>query len=192
MPTVVEIAPGQAGDASDREAVGQAVQQAFAVGRAVLARLLVFHDPRADGPVAHAEQALQRAELNLRSARGFFDVGTHPRSDVTRAEVDVANARVDLIRARNAERFARVALNTAMGLSPDTPTQVQDNLVYQPTPLERERLVRDAIGARPESRQARLRAEEAEALLRRSERDFLPDVLAGGFYGASRSDFDAR
>jgi outer membrane protein TolC len=136
------------------------------------------------------EQALQRAELNLRSARGFFDVGTRPRSDVTRAEVDVANARVDLIRARNAERFARVALNTAMGLSPDTPTQVQDNLVYQPTPLERERLVRDAIGARPESRQARLRAEEAEALLRRSERDFLPDVLAGGFYGASRSDFD--
>jgi outer membrane protein TolC len=136
------------------------------------------------------EQALQRAELNLRSARGFFDVGTRPRSDVTRAEVDVANARVDLIRARNAERFARVALNTAMGLPPETPTQVQDNLVYQPTVLERERLVRDAVGARPESRQARLRVDEAEALVRRSERDFLPDVVAGGFYGASRSDFD--
>ena len=136
------------------------------------------------------EQALQRAELNLRSARGFFDVGTRPRSDVTRAEVDVANARVDLIRARNAERFARVALNTAMGLPPETPTQVQDNLVYQPTPLERERLVGEAIRVRPESRQARLRVDEAEALVRRSERDFLPDVVAGGFYGASRSEFD--
>lgn len=140
--------------------------------------------------IAVNEQALQRAELNLRSARGFFDVGTRPRSDVTRAEVDVANARVDLIRARNAERFARVALNTAMGLPPETPTQVQDNLVYQPTPVERERLVADAVRARPESRQARLRVEEARAVLRRSERDFLPDVVGGGFYGASRSDFE--
>src|SRR5436309_7206421 len=50
------------------------------------------------------EQAVQRAELNLRSAKGFFDVGTRPKSDVARAEVDVANARVDLIRARNALR----------------------------------------------------------------------------------------
>src|SRR5439155_17496533 len=56
------------------------------------------------------EQALQRAELNLRSARGFFEVGTRPKSDVTRAQVDVANARVDVIRARNAERLGRVAL----------------------------------------------------------------------------------
>src|SRR5207247_9877808 len=38
------------------------------------------------------EQAVQRAELNLRSAKGFFEVGTRPKSDVARAEVDVANA----------------------------------------------------------------------------------------------------
>ena len=63
------------------------------------------------------QQAVERAELNLRSARGFFEVGTRPKSDVARAEVDVANARVDLIRARNAERLARVALNTAMGIA---------------------------------------------------------------------------
>src|SRR5262249_1683560 len=31
-------------------------------------------------------QALDRAELNLRSARGFFEVGTQPRFFVTRAE----------------------------------------------------------------------------------------------------------
>src|SRR5213592_4569452 len=72
------------------------------------------------------EQAVQRAELNLRSAKGFFDVGTRPKSDVARAEVDVANARVDLIRARNALRTARVALNTAMAIDVDTPTAVQD------------------------------------------------------------------
>jgi len=136
------------------------------------------------------EQALQRAELNLRSARGFFDVGTRPKSDVTRAEVDVANARVDVIRARNAERSARVSLNTAMGLAADTPTQVLDNLVYQPSTMDRARLMDQALRQRPESRQARLRAEAADAQLRRTQRDFLPDITGAAAYGGTRTQLD--
>jgi outer membrane protein TolC len=136
------------------------------------------------------EQALQRAELNLRSARGFFEVGTRPKSDVTRAEVDVANARVDVIRARNAERLARAALNTAMGVPVDTPTRVIDNLVYQPSSLDRARLMDEALRRRPESRQARLRAEAADAQLRRAFRDFFPDISGVGAYGGLRTSLD--
>src|SRR5207253_3961069 len=83
------------------------------------------------------EQAVERAELNLRSAKGFFDVGTRPKSDVARAEVDVANARVDLIRARNAYRSAIVALNIAMAIGVDGPTKIVDNLIYQPVSMDR-------------------------------------------------------
>src|SRR5262249_5171051 len=43
------------------------------------------------------EQALKRADLNLTSARGFYEVGTRPKSDVARAEVDVANAKLAVI-----------------------------------------------------------------------------------------------
>ena len=136
------------------------------------------------------QQAVERAELNLRSARGFFEVGTRPKSDVARAEVDVANARVDLIRARNAERLARVALATAMGLQATTPLTIQDNLVYQPVAMDRARLAEDALRMRPEYRQARLNAEANEARLRRSFRDFFPDITAGGFYGATRGDLN--
>src|SRR5256886_16690106 len=92
----------------------------------------------------------------FRSARGFFEVGTRPKSDVARAEVDVANAKVDLIRARNAERLARVALATAMGLPATTPLQIQDNLLYQPVTLDRARLAEDALRPRPAYRPARL------------------------------------
>ena len=136
------------------------------------------------------EQALQRADLNLRSARGFFEVGTRPKSDVTRAEVDVANARVDVIRARNAERLARVALNTAIGVRADTPTQVEDSLVYQPSTMDRAKLMEEALRRRPEFRQAKLRAEAADALVRRSVRDFYPDVTGAAAYGATRSDLN--
>ena len=66
-------------------------------------------------------QAVDRADLNLRSAKGFFEVGTRPRFDVTRAEVDVANARVSLIRAQNAVSLSRIALNTGMGIAVNAP-----------------------------------------------------------------------
>ncbi len=139
--------------------------------------------------IAVNQQALERAELNLRSARGFFEVGTRPRSDVARAEVDVANARVDVIRARNAERLARTALNTAMGIDVDTPTTVQDILFYEPVPVDRAQLRAEALARRPELRQARLRVEAAAAQERQAFRNFFPDVTAGGFYGGTRSDF---
>jgi outer membrane protein TolC len=136
------------------------------------------------------QQALERAELNLRSARGFFEVGTRPRSDVARAEVDVANARVDLIRARNAEQLARVALNTAMGIDVDTPTQVQDNLAYEPVRFDRTEVRAEALSQRPEYRQAKLRVETADAIVRQTVRNFFPDLTGTSAYGGARSTFE--
>ena len=132
------------------------------------------------------EQAVQRAELNLRSAKGFFEVGTRPKSDVARAEVDVANARVDLIRARNALRTARVALNTAMAIEVDTPTAIQDNLVFEAVNLDRGQLRGEALRSRPEYRQSKLRVNAAEATERQTFRNFFPDISGTGSYGGSQ------
>ena len=132
------------------------------------------------------EQAVQRAELNLRSAKGFFEVGTRPKSDVTRAEVDVANARVDLIRARNALRTARVALNTAMAIDVDILTEVQDNLVFEAVSLDRDRLRPEALRQRPEYRQTKLRVAAAEATERQTFRNFFPDISGTGSYGGTQ------
>jgi outer membrane protein TolC len=133
------------------------------------------------------EQALERAELNLRSAKGFFDVGTRPKSDVARAEVDVANAKVDLIRARNALRAAIVALNIAMAIDVDAPTQIVDNLIYRPVTLDRRQLRDDSLRERPEYRQAKLLASSAEATERQTFRNFFPDINGTGAYGGVQS-----
>ena len=138
--------------------------------------------------IATAQQSFDRAQLNLRSARGFFDVGTRPKSDVVRAEVDVANARVDIIRARNAERLARAALNTAMGIDIDIQTQVQDNLVYEPIQFDRALQRAEALRQRPENRQAKLQVEVSEAQERLAFRNFFPNLSAVAAYGATRSE----
>ena len=132
------------------------------------------------------EQAVERAELNLRSAKGFFDVGTRPKSDVARAEVDVANARVDLIRARNAYRSAIVALNIAMAIGVDSPTKIVDNLIYEAFTMDRLQLRGEALRQRPEYRQARLRAAAAEATERQTFRNFFPDISGSGTYGGTQ------
>ena len=136
------------------------------------------------------EQAQERAELNLRSAKGFFEVGTRPKSDVARAEVDVANAKLDLIRAKNALRSALVALNTAMAITVDTLTQIVDNLVYQPVTLDRQQLRSDSLRQRPEYRSAKLTAAAAEARERKAFRDFLPDLTGQGAYGGTQKDLN--
>jgi outer membrane protein len=136
------------------------------------------------------EQAQERAELNLRSAKGFFEVGTRPKSDVARAEVDVANAKLDLIRAKNALRTAIVALNTAMAINVDTPTQIVDNLLYQPVNLDRQQLRADSLRQRPEYRSAKLTAAAAEARERKAFRDFFPDVTGRSSYGGTQKDLN--
>src|SRR5437899_1109115 len=136
------------------------------------------------------EQALERAELNLSSAKGFFDVGTQPLSTVVRAEVDVANAKVDLINARNALRTARVALNTAMAVDASTQTEIKDNLEYEPITLDREALRTEALRQSPEYRAAKLQSSAAEANVQVASRNFLPDVSGVGSYGGTRPELN--
>jgi len=127
--------------------------------------------------------ALDRAEVNLRSAQGFFQVGTQPKSFVTRAEVDVANGRVNVIRAQNAVNLARVALNAAMGIAVNAPTEVKDLLSYTQFPLNRDELIGEALRNRPEYRQAKALADSADASVRQTFRDFFPNLFGSGTYG---------
>ena len=136
------------------------------------------------------QEAVARAELNLRSAKGFFEVGTRPKFDVTRAEVDLANSQLTLIQARNAVRLARVALNTAMGISATAPTEVQDILTYEAFPVDESRLLAEALQRRPEYRQIKARVEAAEASVRQNFRNFFPDVTSNAWYGANRADMN--
>ena len=161
-----------------RDLIALAVKQSY-YGLLLASRLVVVN-----------AQAVDRADLNLRSAKGFFEVGTRPRFDVTRAEVDVANARVSLIRAQNAVSLSRIALNTAMGIAINAPIRIVDTLAYEPFMVDRDSLVAEALRRRAEYRQAKYQVDAAEATLRQNFRNFFPDVIASGTYGSARADMN--
>ena len=136
------------------------------------------------------QQALDRALVNLRSAKGFFDVGTQPKSAVTRAEVDVATGQLNLITAVNNVNIFRLTLNQLMGIPINTPTEITDNLAYQRVEFDNKNLLSEAFARRPEYKQIKAQYEQADYTVKQQFRNFFPNVVAQGTYGAAGTDMN--
>ncbi len=64
-----------------------------------------------------AEESVQLQEDQLRDQKNRFDAGTVPRFNVLRAEVELANVKPNLIRARNDYIIAELQLAKTLGLA---------------------------------------------------------------------------
>jgi outer membrane protein len=137
-----------------------------------------------------SQQALDRALVNLRSAKGFFEVGTQPKSAVTRAEVDVATGQLNLITAVNNVNIFRLTLNQLMGIPINTPTEIGDNLAYEHVEFETKNLLNEAFARRPEYRQIKAQYDQADFTVKQQFRNFFPNVVAQGTYGAAGTDMN--
>jgi outer membrane protein len=137
-----------------------------------------------------SQAQLDRALVNLRSAKGFFDVGTQPKSSVTRAEVDVATAQLSLIQAVNNVNIFRLTINQLMGIPINTPTEIQDNLAYEHVEFETKSLLNEAFARRPEYRQIKAQYDQADFTVKQQFRNFFPNVVAQGTYGSARADMN--
>lgn len=123
-----------------------------------------------------AEETIKQFEQHLEQAKAFYEVGTKPKFDVTKAEVDLSTARLSQISAENAVRIALVSLNNAMGV-PDAPEYViEDKLSFEKYHMTVDEAMEKAYANRPELKSilAKKKAsEEAIALARKGYYPFL-------------------
>jgi outer membrane protein len=152
-------------------------------------QLAYFQMIEAEHIVTVNEQTVKQAESHLQRARGFHLVGKSPQFDVTRAEVDLANANVALIGARNRQAVARVQLLNAMGISLDHEFSVVDSFKVEPFPMPLDSVVQIAMQRRPELRSAMARIESNRALVRVACSQHLPTLLASGSYSWNGFNF---
>jgi outer membrane protein TolC len=131
------------------------------------------------------EESVRRNLLVVERARGFFEVGTRPKIDVTRAQVDLANAELALVRARNAVAVNFAALNNAIGVPEHSLYQVPTKVEVPPQTVKPEEFLarieestRTALENRTELRALQARIRSAEANLALAKRNFLPSVSA--------------
>jgi outer membrane protein len=109
-------------------------------------------------------------------------VGSKPKFDVTKAEADLSNAEVNLIKAEYGVRVARVTLNNTMGLSDLVPYTVEDDLSSGEPGESFEDALQQAFAQRPDLLSLRNRKEAALQSVKAAERAHLPTFNGSATY----------
>lgn len=123
-------------------------------------------------------EAVKQFDLHLEQARGFFEVGTKPKFDVTKAEVDLSNARLNLIKAENALKLALVNLNNAMGITEAPEYTIEDNLSFKKYEMTFEEAMEKAYQNRPDLKSVIAKKQSAESAVELAKKGYYP-VLTG-------------
>lgn len=161
-------------------------------------RELVLEVHRAFYNLAGAEEAvsvgkdnLARAEDQLRLAQNRKEAGAVPRADVLRAEVGVANARLELIRLQNMARIAAGALNTSMGLPSELPVAIlpESGPPVPPDPTDLAAAAAEALKQRPEILAAQQKVEASRQGVSGAKSAFGPRVNADAGVGVRDDSF---
>ena len=128
------------------------------------------------------QEAVTQANKHLTQAKAFYTVGRRPQFDVTKAEVDLANANVNLIHANNLSQLARVQLENAMGIHPTGQYEVTEQMRVKPFTASMDSAKALAFRLRPEIQSARARLEANKSLASATRSQHLPTLSATGNY----------
>lgn len=141
------------------------------------------------------EASVTLLERELQDNQRRFDAGSVPRFNVLRAEVELANAKPRLIRARNLWRNSKTYLASLLGyrvpndITEDVPLELSDRLETPPFEIE----LGKALALAQEQR-TELKALRASELLRRegivnARAGTRPSLQAFAGYGVRRAQF---
>lgn len=133
-----------------------------------------------------ATETVKKFAQHLEQAKGFFAAGLKPKYDVTKAEVDLSNAKLNLIRSENGLRLARVVLNNAMGLPEAPDYEITDNLRFSPFALPFEQALSLAFDHRPDLKALILKKQAAEQgieLARKGDSPYLSGNASSSYSG---------
>jgi outer membrane protein len=144
---------------------------------------------------AHVDAAQSNVDLaaaTAQLAQNRKAAGVGIAIEVTRADVELANARQRLLVAQNDLRAARLELLRAIGLRLDTDIELADKLGYPPVPeVPLKDAVEKALAARPDWKAQTLREQNARLSYSGVKYERLPSLAAFADYGTIGTGIDA-
>jgi TolC family type I secretion outer membrane protein len=136
-----------------------------------------------------ADETVRQNEKHLEQAQGRFNVGLAAKFDVTQAQVQLANAQLNQVTARNNVAVARETLRNALGLTGPLDFDIVDNFdVHQVSVTEDEALA-SAYDKRPELQSIQAQELAANEQIASLQKNYLPSVKAQGDYGWQGTDY---
>ena len=134
-------------------------------------------------------ETVKQFQQHLEQAKGFYTVGTKPKFDVTKAEVDLSNAKLNLIKSENALRLAVVNLNNAMGI-PDAPEYIlEDNLSFQKYNMTFEDALSKAYQSRPDLKAIVAKRQAAGSSMELAKTGYYPVLTGNAAYSWTGEKF---
>jgi outer membrane protein len=160
-------------------------QVSDAVARAYLACL------RADATVETQRANVDLSDALLKLSQREKTAGTGLAIEVTRAQVQLANDRQNLLVAENDRRKLVLQLMRAMGLNLDARIEFTDKLAYKPVDVgSMEAAIEKSRKERPELKAQAKREEIAKLNYGSVKAERLPSVSAFGNYGVTGAEID--
>ncbi|MBF0608282.1 MAG: TolC family protein [Candidatus Magnetobacterium sp. LHC-1] len=129
-----------------------------------------------------ANETVGQFQQHLKQARGFYEVGEKAKFDVTKAEVDLSNAKLNRIKAENALQLARINLNNAMGLPYARDYLVEDNLVFQPYEVTLDGIIGQAFKNRADLQAIITKQDAARQTIELKKKDYYPTISGSANY----------
>ena len=128
------------------------------------------------------EEAVAQYEIHLKQAEAYYNIGSKAKIDVTTAQYNLNNAKLDLIQAKNTVDMAYANLNNAMGLPEFADYEIKEKLTSRKYDIIFDDIIKTAYEQRPQLLAAKKKMEGSKILIKASKYAFLPDVTGFGSY----------
>ena len=133
------------------------------------------------------QESVDRLQAHLDNVIAQYNVGIVARADVLRSEVELANAKQELISAENGYDVAEASLNNIIGTPLSTTLVLKDSLQYVPYDNDMAYCLAYSEEHRPELKQAEYAVDSAEAALVVARSGHMPKInaTAGNYWGGT-------
>jgi outer membrane protein len=150
----------------------------------ILSTIISYYTVLSERHIALAmEKKVIESEKRLEQAEGFFKSGRVPQIEVTKAEVNLGNAKLEQIAAQNNFEIAKVNLQTIMGIEDSSFNyELEDSIELSVSPYQLEESIIQALGSRPELKSLESQKVAMRANLKASKKEFYPEVFGRTAY----------
>lgn len=123
------------------------------------------------------DEAVKLSEDQLRRAETLFELGSVARNDVLQARVNLQQARLAQITARNKVEVERGRLAQLLGLPVDSPLEIAQDLEVEAAELDSTAVLKEALAARPDVGAAHETVRSSSASLGSARAGHFPELF---------------
>ena len=136
-----------------------------------------------------ADDTVHQNEKHLEQAQGRYDVGMAPKFDVTNVQVQLAQAQLNQLTARNNVAVARETLRNALGMIGPLNFDIADDFGSRRVQISSEEALALAYDKRPELLSIQAQERSTEETISSLQKNYLPNLTGNGAYTWTGNDY---